>query len=141
MNPVFSSTWGHVLRASSRERDPEGASLSVLEPFWRACAAQVLVLRVHLQLPAVEARGALGAVPARARRHGRRGARPFGGGRLVVRDGSPTPRRGPGRVGRGRVPLPRRLPEPGPQKGASMSLQLESLAICGIRKSIHPTRT
>ena len=29
----------------------------------------------------------------------------------------------------------------GPQKGASMSLQLESLAICGIRKSIHPTRT
>ena len=30
---------------------------------------------------------------------------------------------------------------PGPQKGASMSLKLECLAIDGIRKSIHPTRT
>ena len=30
---------------------------------------------------------------------------------------------------------------PGPHKGASMILQIERLAIDGIRKSIHPTRT
>ena len=29
----------------------------------------------------------------------------------------------------------------GPQKGASMSLQLECLAIVGVRKRIHPTTT